>query len=236
MRADLARAAVAAATLLLAPGVAEAQAFLLWGVQAEKLEQRWRNAGAVTAWEADAFVGTDELKLVFRSEGEYERTGRTFEKLETQFRLQAPVSDFFDAVAGVRLDTPHGGPDRVHGVVGLKGLAPQWFEIDADLYLSDRPAFRVEIEYEGAITNRLAFIPSVELELPLRDDDALRRRAFGPVVEVGARLAYDLVDRLVSPYVGVHYERNLGGTAARTIAAGEERGAFYLLAGTKIMF
>jgi copper resistance protein B len=53
---------------------------------------------------------------------------------------------------------------------------------------------------------------------------------------VGARLAYDLVDRLVSPYVGVHYERTLGGTAARTIAAGEERGALYLLAGTKIMF
>ena len=31
--------------------------------------------------------------------------------------------------------------------------------------------------------------------------------AWGPTLEVGLRLSYDLIDRAVAPYVGVHYER-----------------------------
>jgi copper resistance protein B len=220
----------------LAPGAASAQAFTLWGVQIEQLETRFGEDEEVLAWDGDAFVGTDELKLVFRSKAELELDSGDFETLEHQLRLQRPISDFFDAVLGVRLDTPDGGPDRVHGVIGVKGLAQQWFEIDADLYLSDHPSFRVEGEYEALITNRVILAPSVEVELPLNDDDALGRGAFGPKVEVGARLSYDLIDRAVAPYVGIHYERVFGETASIARRDGEDRDALFFVVGARLMF
>jgi copper resistance protein B len=145
------------------------------------------------------------------------------------------VAEFWDVVAGVRVDTPD-GPDRVWGVIGLHGLAPQWFEIDADLFLSDEPAFRIDAEYEALITNRLILVPSIELDLPFTDDEAAGLGAFAPKLEVGARLGYDLVDRAFTPYVGVHYERAFGETADLARRDGGEAGAVFFVAGARVMF
>tara|TARA_E500000305_G_C4003675_1_gene228719 strand:- start:269 stop:496 length:228 start_codon:yes stop_codon:yes gene_type:complete len=56
------------AFLLTSPASAEQ---LYWGVQAEQLEWRSGEGSKALAWDADAFVGTDELKAVWRSEAEY---------------------------------------------------------------------------------------------------------------------------------------------------------------------
>ena len=146
-----------------------------------------------------------------------------------------PISPFFDAVGGIRVDTPE-GPNRAHAVIGLHGLAQQWFELDADLFLSDHPSFRFEAEYEGLITNRIILTPSIELDLPFTDDPALDQGAWGPKIEVGLRLSYDLVDRAVSPYIGVHYERVFGKTASIARGNGEDTGAVFFVAGTRLIF
>ncbi|MBT8003536.1 MAG: copper resistance protein B [Rhodospirillales bacterium] len=208
---------------------------LIWGVQAEQLEYRIGDDTDVMAWDVDALIGTDELKLVFRSEGEFETNGDVLETMENQLRLQAPISTFFDAVAGVRVDTPE-GPDRVYGVVGVHGLAPQWFEIDADLFVSDRPSFRFEAEYEALITNRLILTPSIEFNLPFTDDLAIEQGAWGPKLEVGARLSYDLLDRAISPYIGVHYERVFGETQDIATSEGKDDDALFLTIGAKLIF
>jgi copper resistance protein B len=224
----------ALAPALLAPLTAPAEP-LIWGVQVEQLEHRWGEEENLLAWDFDALAGSDELKLVWRSEGEFATGPGEFEALENQLRLQTPISTFFDAVAGLRVSTPE-GPDRVHGVIGLHGLAPQWFEVDADLFVSDRPLARFEAEYEALITNRVILVPSAELELPLADDHAAGRGAFGPRLEIGARLSYDLADRAVSPYVGVHYERAFGESGDLARAAGEDEGALFLVVGARLMF
>ncbi len=145
------------------------------------------------------------------------------------------MTDFFDALAGVRFDTPE-GPDRIHGVLGLHGLAQQWFEVDADLFLSEHPAFRFEVEYEGLITNYVTFTPSIELDLPFTEDTSYGEGAFGPILEVGARLSFDLVDRAVSPYIGVNWERLLGSTADLADDDGEDTDTFQIVIGLKLMF
>ena len=121
-------------------------------------------------------------------------------------------------------------------MAGTHGPAPQWFEVDADLFVGETSFVRFEVEYEGLITNRLILTPSLEIDLPLGDDDALGVGGFGPTLEVGARLSFDLVDRAVSPYIGVHYERAFGETADRARAEGEERDALFLVVGTKVLF
>jgi len=197
--------------------------------------RRGESDANVFVWDFDAVFGTDELKAVWRSEAELVTGTRLFETLENQFRLQKPISTFFDAAAGVRLDTAR-GRDRVYGVIGVKGLAPQWFEIDVDLYLSENPIFSFEAEYEALITNRLILIPSIEVEVPLADDRPIGLGAWGPKTEVGARLGYDLIDRFLSPYLGVHYERAWGETADLRRAEGEDDETFYLVVGLRMLF
>lgn len=224
--------ALASVTVGLSPAAAEQ---VLWGLAAEQLEYRVGEEVNVIAYDLDAYVGTDELKVVWRSEGEFETEAEAFEALENQLRVQIPVSPFFDFVGGIRVDTPE-GPNRVHAVAGFHGLAPQWFEVDLDLFVSDHPSFRFEVEYEGLITNRITLVPSIELDLPFTDDPALDVAAFGPKLEVGLRLSYDLIDRAISPYIGVHYERVFGQTADIARANGEDTGAVFFVAGTRIMY
>lgn len=219
----------------LPAGLAQAQ-MVTWAIEAEQYEYRLGESGEdVFAYDLDAWAGTDELKVRFISKAEILLEDELIEQMENQLRVQVPVSTFWDAVAGVRVDTPE-GPDRVYGVLGFHGLAPQWIEVDADLYISDKPILALDAEYEGLITNRLVLTPSVEVELPLTDDDGLDHGAFGPTIEVGARLSYDLVDRLISPYIGVHYERAFGETADRIRASGEKPGGVFFVAGTKVLF
>ena len=206
-----------------------------WGIQIENLEYRLVEDEGVAAWDFDFFVGSDEFKVVWRSEAEFGFDEEAFETLENQMRLQVPISRFFDVAAGVRVDTPE-GPNRVYGVVGVKGLAPQWFEIDTDFFISDHPHFRFEAEYEALITNRIILTPSIEVDVPFRDDPALDIGALGPKLEVGARLSYDLIDRAVSPYIGVHYERVFGETADRVRASGEDAGWLFFVAGVRLMY
>ncbi|MDF1736711.1 MAG: copper resistance protein B [Minwuia sp.] len=233
MKHILSRVAILLPALLLGtPALSEP---MVWGIQAEQAEYRFGGDTDVAAWDLDALYGNDDLRVVLRSEGEYGIREESFETLENQLRLSTPVSDFFDGVAGVRLDSAS-GPDRLHGVIGIHGLTRQWFEIDADLFVSDHPSARFEVEYEGLITNRIIIVPSIEIDLPLVDDRALNRGAFGPKLEVGARLSYDVVDRLLSPYVGVHFERTFGRSADLVRAAGEDAGAAFVVIGARMMF
>lgn len=225
-------ATVIGTSLLAGPASAEP---LIWGIQAEQLEYRVGEGSDIHAWDAGAFIGKDELRFVWRSEAEYAVDIDNFETLENQFRLQTPISDFFDAVAGVRFDTPE-GPDRVHGVLGIHGLAPQWFEVDLDLFVSEYPSLRFEVDYEALITNRLILTPSIEIDLPLNDDKEIGKGGFGPTLEIGARLSYDLIDRAVSPYIGVHWERIFGESANLARAEGEESRSVYAVAGFRLMF
>ncbi len=232
-KAAIALGALALCVVIAPPLKAEEP---IYGVQLEQLEYRFGDKDTdVMAWDGDALYGTDDLKFVLRSEGEFETKTDKMETLETQLRLQTPVSTFFDAVAGVRFDTPE-GQDRVHGVVGLHGLAPQWFEIDADLFVSDYPSFRFEAEYEALITNYWILAPSIEFDLPLRDDPGRELGAWGPKVEVGARLSYDLIDRAVAPYIGVHYERYMGETQDIREAEGEDADGLFFVTGLRLMF
>ncbi|MAM26123.1 MAG: copper resistance protein CopB [Rhodobacteraceae bacterium] len=224
---------LAAGSALANPGVGP----LIYGLQAEQLEYRFGEGGDdVLVWDFDAIVGDDELRFVFRSEAEMETSTNDFETLENQFRLQRPISTFFDAVVGARASTPSEGPNRYSLVLGVKGLAPQWFEIDADVFLSEYPFGRFEAEYEVLLTNRLNLVPSIEINMPFKDDVASLQSAGGATIEIGARLGYDLLFRAVSPYVGVNYERSYGGTGDLIEAAGGQRDNFSVVVGTRLFF
>lgn len=192
----------------------------VWGVRTDKLEYRFGDDEKSLAWELQAWVGNDELRLAFLSEG-VKIEGGDFEEMDTQIRLQKPITDFFDGFVGVAASTPDGVPERYYGTLGVTGLAPQWFEVEAAIYVSEYSYVGAEVEYEGLLTNRLILTPSIELSVPLVDDPERGTAAWAPSVELGLRLGYDLIGRSVSPYIGVNYERDFGGTASISRNAGE---------------
>jgi copper resistance protein B len=189
------------------------------------------------AWNGDAFVGTDELKLRWLGEGEYDLDKADFETLENRLVLQIPVSSFFDVKGGVRLDAPKGA-DRWYGVLGLTGLAPQWFEIDADLFISETgdASARLDVEYELLLTNYWILTPSVDINVAFSDDREIGIGSGISDIEAGMRLSYDLVDRSFSPYLGFVYERKFGQTKDFAKAEGEDIEGWRLVIGTKLMF
>lgn len=232
--------AAAAATLLSFAGQAAAQVkdLVFWGVQVEQFEYRLGDEDEkLGVWNADAFVGTDEVKLRWMGEGERDFDADAFETLENRLLVQTPVSDFFDVKAGVRLDTPE-GPDRWYGALGLAGLAQQWFEVDIDLFISETgdASARLDAEYEALLTNRLILTPSMDVNAAFTDDPEIGIGSGFSSAELGLRLSYDVIDRLLSPYVGVVWERKLGETADLAREEAEDVEASFLVIGARMIF
>ncbi|PXX93693.1 copper resistance protein B [Marinobacter vulgaris] len=209
-----------------------------WGVSTEKLEYRYSDSDEELAViEGDAYYGTDELKFRWLFEGEWEEAHNAWETLENQFVAQVPVDDFWDAKAGIRVDTPE-GPDRVYGVLGLTGLAPYWFEIDTNLYVSDEgdASADFEAEYELLITNYWILSATFESLLAFSEDTEIGVGQGLNSTEVGLRLSYDVIGRSFSPYVGVVHERKYGDTADLARDSGGSTEDWFAVVGARLSF
>lgn len=236
MKTSLKIGAVVLGLGTLVAGASSAQ-MATYGVRANQLEYRFgENNEETIAWDFDFVYGTDELKFLFRSIGDMDTSTNDFARLESQFRLQKPISTFFDGFVGLQTNTPTNEPDRYNLMLGVQGLAPQWFEVEGGLYLSDNSFARFEAEYTANLTNRLFFIPSIEVDMPLTDDIAMNKKAGGATMEIGARISYDLVGRAISPYVGVNYEKSFGGTADLIEAGGGQSDNLSFVIGTRLFF
>ncbi len=123
-------------------------------------------------------------------------------------------------------------------MIGVQGLAPQWIELDLDLFVSKDGdvSSRLDAEYEILITNRVNLVTSLEFNLPFTDDEKRALGADAPWLEVGARLGYDLIDRAVTPYIGVSYEKAFGETADLGRAEGEEADTLAAVFGMRLLF
>lgn len=230
--------ATIATVVFAATAQAQETNLIFYGFQMEELEYRQGDQSEnLLVWDGDAFVGTDEIKLRWLGEGEYDTDGEVLEKLENRLVVQKPISDFFDLKAGVRLDSPE-GPDRWFSVLGVAGLAPQWIEVDADLFVSETGdvSARLDAEYELLITNRLILTPSAEIDVAFSSDREIGVGSGLNSIEVGLRLSYDVLDRAVSPYVGVVYERKFGNTADLAKDDSEDTSAWFAVIGTKLLF
>ncbi len=191
-------------------------------------------AGSGQAWEAQGWIGTDRHRLWLRSEGEREN-GHT-ESADIEVLYGRPVARWWDLVAGVRHDIAPGNGESF-AAIGVMGMAPQKFEIEATVYLgaSGQTAARVEAEYELLLTNRLILQPVVEAEWYGRRDAARGIGAGLGTIEAGLRLRYEFTRRF-APYVGLVHERSFGATADFMRDEGEATRDTRVVAGVRFWF
>src|SRR5690606_4169335 len=105
---------------------------IFW-LQGDRLEYRARAGQDGYLWDVQGYYGGDIDKFWFKSEGEGS-FGEKPESAEVQGLWSHAIGPWWDLQAGVRQDLT--GPARTHAVIGIQGLAPYMFEVDAAAFLS----------------------------------------------------------------------------------------------------
>ena len=203
-------------------------------VRFDRLEAVDSDAGPGLEWKGQAWIGTDTDRLWLRTEGR--RDDGRIRAAELEAMYGRPVLRWWDLLIGVRHDFKPGSAQDF-AAIGVVGTAPYKLEVQATAYLGSagRTAARLEVEYEVLLGNRLILQPLVELEFSGKADPERGLGSGLATVETGLRLRYEIVRRF-APYVGVSYERALGGTAALRRHQGRDPGGAHVVAGVRIWF
>jgi copper resistance protein B len=203
-------------------------------VLVDNLEAVRSNGQTTGAYDLTARVGRDYDRLVIKAEGEV--SGGKVQESRTEGLWSHAVSTYWEAQLGLRHDGG-AGPDRTWLAVGLQGLAPYWFELDATAYVGNggRTALRLNAEYELLITQKLVLQPRVEANFYGKSDPARDMGKGLSDVTAGVRLRYEFT-RQFAPYVGVEWAGRFGETADLARAAGERTRDKRVVAGVHFWF
>ncbi len=204
-------------------------------LEAERLEYQSGDGDPLFLWDAQGWYGTDRDKLWLKTEGAAFFDGG-LEHGEAQALYSRAIGGYFDLQGGVRRDFGE-GLSRTHAVIGVQGLAPYLFEVDAAVFVSGHGDLtaRIEVEYELLLTQRLILQPRAEMAFAAQEIAELGVGAGLSSADVGARLRYE-IKREFAPYVGVSWSRDVGDTADFTRAAGEDPATLSLVAGVRMWF
>lgn len=200
----------------------------------ERLEFWDAAPGTGLAWEGKAWIGSDINRLWLRSAGE--RVAGETEAADVELLYGRAVSPWWDAVVGLRHDIDP-GPSQDFLAIGLIGLAPYKFEVEATAYLGQggQSGLRLGAEYETVLNSRWMLQPSLEAEF-YGQSDAQRGLGEGlNTVEAGLRLRYE-ISRKFAPYVGWSYVRHFGESADWRQLAGEPVSENQLVLGIRAWF
>jgi copper resistance protein B len=198
----------------------------------EKLEVRPGSGVAGYGWEGRASFGGDINRLMIKSRGD---GAKTLDRGEVDVLWDHAISPWFNLEAGVRQDVQRGG--RTFAALGVDGLAPYAFDVNAAVFLSDHGDLRARLEaaHDYRITQRFILEPRAELNFASQDVPKERVGSGLSDVELGLRLRYAIAQEF-APYIGVNYERRVGAAARFARAQGEREDDARLVIGIRSWF
>lgn len=204
-------------------------------IRAERLERKFdRNGDDSTGYDLQGWFGTTYNRFVVKAEGDI-ANGRV-EESRTELLWSRAIATHWDTQLGARFDTGE-GPNRQWIALGVQGLSPYWFEVDATAYVGNggRTAFRLEASYELLITQRLILEPKIEMQA-FGKSDAQRRVGSGlSEASAGLRLRYEFT-RQFAPYIGIERAASYGETADYVRAEGGDTQKTRVVAGVRFWF
>ena len=203
-------------------------------VMINQLEKRYTDGKDPLILEADAWIGQDLNKVWFKVHAEH--VNDKLEELELQALYNRAVDPYWDLQIGWRHDNKP-SPQRDWFAIGVKGLAPYWFETDAALFIggNGQANARVSMEYEWMLTQQWVLSPEVEADLYSDSDPAHHIGSGLSKVQAGLRLRYE-IKREFAPYIGVNWTGKFGDTADLARAAGNDPRDLQFVVGMRAWF
>ena len=202
----------------------------------DRLEAGFGDEAETWLWDLQGWSGGDLNRFWWKSEGEGD-VDDGLEEVELQALYSRAVTPFWDVQAGLRQDFRPDGENTTHLVLGVQGLAPYWWEVDAAAFLSTEGDLtaRVEAEYDQRITQRLILQPRLGIDASAQDIAEQEIGSGLSSIEAGLRLRYEFRKEF-APYVGVEWSRALGETADYIEARGGEPEDTRFVIGLKAWF
>lgn len=199
----------------------------------DRLERFHGRDGNGSTWDIQAWAGRDYNRVWLKTEGS--RSGGKTEGGRVEVLWSRPVSAFWDLQAGVRRDIGPGSRNWV--ALGVQGLAPYWFDVEATAYAGPqgRTAALLKAEYELLLTQRLILTPRIEASLYGRSDRTAGVGSGLSDVQVGTRLRFEFW-REFAPYAGIEWGRRLARTADFAREAGAPVSDRKVVAGVRLWF
>lgn len=206
---------------------------------AEKLEYRSVSGVNPLLWEVQGYIGKDLNKFWFKSHGEALTTESETE-MEFQGLYSRAIGPYFDVQAGVRYDLAYEGNtnnSRALAVLGLQGMAPYFFHVDAGMFISEDGdlSASLEAEYDLLFTQRLIGQPILETSIAVQEVPEWGVGSGFNEVGLGFRLRYEFA-REFAPYIGINWERKLGETADMARGGEGHVSNLSLLGGVRMWF
>lgn len=200
----------------------------------DQFEKRYTDGKDPLILEADAWVGQDLNKAWFKIDAEH--VNDELEEFEIQALYSRAIDPYWDLQVGWRHDD-RPAPRRDWLAIGVKGLAPYWFETDAAVFIGGNGNInvRLQAEYEWMLTQRWVLSPEVEASLYSDDDPAHDIGKGLAKMQAGLRLRYE-VRREFAPYVGVNWTGKFGDTADIAKVAGEDTRDLQFVLGVRAWF
>jgi copper resistance protein B len=201
----------------------------------ERLEAGFDDDGETYAWHAQGWYGGDIHRFWWKSEGEGAFENE-IEHAELQLLYSRAVTPYFDLQSGVRQSYLE-GDDRTDLVLGVQGLAPYWFEVDAAAFVSTEGdvTARAETQYDLRLTQKLILQTAAELNFAMQDIPDLDIGAGLTDATVGVRLRYEF-SRRFAPYVGVEWTSAIGETRNIREALGADTQSTRAVIGLRALF
>lgn len=200
----------------------------------DQLEYVKAAGGQGWSWDGEAWLGGDINRLWLKSSGE-----RLYGKTDDA-RVEALVSHaystYWNAQIGVRHDFGN-GPSRDWAAIGVEGLAPWFFNVEATAYIgtSGRTAFRARTSYDVLLSQKLFLTPEAEINVYGKADPEREIGSGISDIRLGLRLRYQL-RREVAPYVGFVWGRRFGRTADFSREDGEPVSDKELVVGVTLWY
>lgn len=185
-------------------------------------------------WDAQGWVGSDEQRAWVKTTGNLQGSGAP-DRADVQLLYSRALNEFWDVQAGVRQTLEPAA--RTSAVLGVQGLAPYWFEVDAAAFLGEggRLTGRLETSYELTFTQKVFAEPFLTVRFSSKADPKLLEGPGLMDTEAGLRLRYE-VSRNFAPYVGISWARRYGATRRRLTAAGGDGEETSGRAGLRLLF
>ena len=185
-----------------------------WSLDAEKLELAHDDLHQQTSgqYELKLWYGNDYHRLYLNTSGEI--TSDDLEQASTSMMWWRPFSTYWNTTLGFKQDYLADSADQTWLGGGIHGLAPYWFDIEANLYGTTKGNSQLEFNasYDLNISQKWVLQPEIELLAYGKTSIEHRYGAGLAEIKTGLRLRYEITPQF-APYLGFERERFVGKTA-----------------------